>query len=70
MHSDDAAKPPCPACQTQDSKVLETRWRDGPGVTYRRRECRACGRRYTTVEVVVEANSAVTLVWSRSTHVC
>lgn len=39
----------CPSCQDSDSKVLETR-ATGGDATRRRRECRACGHRFTTME--------------------
>ena len=39
----------CPSCQHSDSKVLETR-ATPTGATRRRRECRACGDRFTTME--------------------
>ena len=39
----------CPACQHADSKVLETRT-GGHDAIRRRRECRECGHRFTTME--------------------
>lgn len=39
----------CPACR-QSTRVLETRRTDGGAAMRRRRECRACGHRFTTVE--------------------
>ena len=42
----------CPACKYQDSRVLESRpSQDGSSIK-RRRECPACGKRFTTYEVV------------------
>lgn len=38
----------CPRCTSEDLRVLETRDRDQ--VIRRRRECAACGRRFTTTE--------------------
>jgi transcriptional repressor NrdR len=38
----------CPQCQHEDSKVLETR--AAPDSTRRRRQCLACGHRFTTQE--------------------
>ena len=42
----------CPKCQTDDDKVLDSRSaRDGAAIR-RRRECLACGHRFTTYEEV------------------
>ena len=42
----------CPACGADDDKVLDSRSaRDGAAIR-RRRECAACGRRFTTYEEV------------------
>ena len=42
----------CPACNYQDSRVLDSRpSQDGSSIK-RRRECPACGKRFTTYEVV------------------
>jgi transcriptional repressor NrdR len=40
----------CPACQHEDSKVVDSR--DAGDCTRRRRECLACGARFTTFERV------------------
>jgi len=40
----------CPYCGNNDTDVLETR--DGEGATRRRRECKKCGKRFTTYERV------------------
>jgi transcriptional repressor NrdR len=40
----------CPYCGYEDSKVLETRDNDEGAVVRRRRECIACGQRFTTFE--------------------
>lgn len=40
----------CPYCGNDDTDVIETR--DGEGATRRRRECRKCGKRFTTYERV------------------
>ena len=41
----------CPYCSSADSKTLETR--DSPdNTTRRRKECTACGKRFTTYEYV------------------
>ena len=42
----------CPACGCRDSKVLDSRPCDDESSIKRRRECPACGRRFTTYEVV------------------
>ena len=44
----------CPYCQSKDDKVIDSRMADGGAATRRRRECLACGRRYTTFERVEE----------------
>lgn len=42
----------CPACNFQDSRVLDSRpVSDGASIK-RRRECPACGKRFTTYEVI------------------
>lgn len=40
----------CPACQHEDSKVVDSRGVDEGGAIRRRRECEKCGRRFTTYE--------------------
>ncbi len=42
----------CPYCQALDSRVLESRASDDQSLVRRRRECTACGRRFTTYERV------------------
>ena len=42
-----------------DDKVIDSRMADGGAATRRRRECLACGRRYTTFERVEEAQLVV-----------
>jgi transcriptional repressor NrdR len=42
----------CPFCQSDDTKVLDTRLIDGGSRVRRRRECTSCGERYSTQEVV------------------
>jgi transcriptional repressor NrdR len=44
----------CPFCGQLDNKVIDSRLSQGGEVTRRRRECDACGRRYTTYERVEE----------------
>ena len=49
----------CPYCQSMDDKVIDSRMADGGSATRRRRECLACGRRYTTFERVEELQVVV-----------
>ena len=42
----------CPVCNSQDSRVLDSRPIDDGASIKRRRECPACGKRFTTYEVV------------------
>jgi transcriptional repressor NrdR len=42
----------CPYCQTRDSRVIDSRELGGGESIRRRRECVACGRRFTTYERV------------------
>ena len=42
----------CPACNHSDSRVLDSRPVDDGSSIKRRRECPACGKRFTTYEVV------------------
>ncbi len=42
----------CPYCGLDDDKVIDSRASEGGLVTRRRRECMACGRRFTTYERV------------------
>jgi transcriptional repressor NrdR len=40
----------CPFCGGPDNKVIDSRLSQADEVTRRRRECEACGRRFTTYE--------------------
>jgi transcriptional repressor NrdR len=40
----------CPACGHVDSKVVDSRQSDDGGAIRRRRQCLACGQRFTTFE--------------------
>jgi transcriptional repressor NrdR len=40
----------CPSCKAMDSRVVDSRIAGGGRVTWRRRECDACKRRFTTYE--------------------
>ena len=42
----------CPFCRQEDSRVIDSRSADDGNSIRRRRECGACGRRFTTYEVV------------------
>ena len=42
----------CPFCHENDDKVVDSRVADDGAAIRRRRECLACGRRYTTYERV------------------
>lgn len=43
----------CPLCTNPSSRVVDSRPADSGAVIRRRRECRACGHRFTTYESVV-----------------
>ncbi|MCE5198639.1 MAG: transcriptional regulator NrdR [Armatimonadota bacterium] len=49
----------CPFCGHEDDKVLDSRTAKGGEAIRRRRECLACGRRYTTFEQVEELHVMV-----------
>ncbi len=42
----------CPFCTAPDSRVVDSRTTDDGNSIRRRRECTACGKRFTTYEVV------------------
>ena len=42
----------CPACNNSDSRVLDSRPVEDGSSIKRRRECAACGKRFTTYEVI------------------
>ena len=44
----------CPGCQAPDDRVVDSRQADDGAAIRRRRECLACGRRFTTFERVEE----------------
>jgi len=46
----------CPFCQADDDKVIDSRAADGGRVIRRRRQCVACGRRFTTYEHIEQHN--------------
>ncbi|MEM6961660.1 MAG: transcriptional regulator NrdR [Myxococcota bacterium] len=45
----------CPYCGKFDNRVIDSRLSQAGEVTRRRRECNACGKRYTTYERVEQA---------------
>lgn len=45
----------CPQCASLDDKVVDSRTSEEGAAIRRRRECLACGRRYTTYERLEEA---------------
>ena len=49
----------CPYCRENDDKVVDSRVADEGGAIRRRRECLACGRRYTTYERIEEVGIVV-----------
>ena len=49
----------CPWCGKDDDRVVDSRGIEDGGAIRRRRECRSCGRRYTTFERVEELGLAV-----------
>ena len=58
----------CPYCKHTDSRVLDSRVADDGGSIRRRRECRECARRFTTLEqmlIVVMKRSGVVEPFSR-----
>jgi transcriptional repressor NrdR len=40
----------CPFCRSEDTRVIDSRLADEGEAVRRRRECNACGERYTTLE--------------------
>lgn len=58
----------CPYCRFTDSRVLDSRVAEDGSSIRRRRECRSCGRRFTTLEqmqLVVVKRSGVVEPFSR-----
>jgi transcriptional repressor NrdR len=49
----------CPFCNSEESKVVDSRDSESGDATRRRRECLACERRYTTYERLEEVPLAV-----------
>ena len=46
----------CPFCNCDDTKVTDSRATDDGKAIRRRRECLACGKRFTTYEMVEEVH--------------
>lgn len=40
----------CPKCGSDDTRVIDSRMQEAANATKRRRECKACGYRFTTFE--------------------
>lgn len=49
----------CPSCSTSDDKVVDSRTADEGAAIRRRRECLACGQRFTTFERIEELSLVV-----------
>ncbi|HUR18042.1 MAG TPA: transcriptional regulator NrdR [Acidimicrobiales bacterium] len=49
----------CPSCSTSDDKVVDSRMADEGAAIRRRRECLACGQRFTTFERIEELSMVV-----------
>src|SRR5512142_325681 len=49
----------CPHCEARDTRVVDSRDLDEPGAIRRRRECAACGTRFTTYERIEAARLVV-----------
>jgi len=44
----------CPSCEHEEDRVVDSRSSRGGRATRRRRECLACGHRFTTYESIEE----------------
>ncbi|MEM9418431.1 MAG: transcriptional regulator NrdR [Planctomycetota bacterium] len=51
----------CPFCQANDDKVIDSREAEHGASIRRRRECKRCGKRFTTYEHV-ETNTRLTVI--------
>jgi transcriptional repressor NrdR len=49
----------CPYCRGADDKVVDSRLADDGAAVRRRRECLACGRRFTTLERALDVSLTV-----------
>ena len=53
----------CPYCRENDDKVVDSRTGEDGAAIRRRRECLACGRRFTTYERLDEHGLVKPLSW-------
>lgn len=51
----------CPFCGVNDDKVIDSREVDGGRSIRRRRECKPCGKRYTTYETIEQKVSLLVI---------
>ncbi len=51
----------CPFCGADDDKVIDSRATDGGRAIRRRRECRSCGKRFTTREQI-ETSTRISVI--------
>ena len=58
----------CPHCRRAASGVVETRSHDNK--IYRRRACRACGERFTTLEQVVGTDGIKAMIAKEKKNGC
>lgn len=58
----------CPYCNADDDKVIDSRASDAGASIRRRRECNACGKRFTTYERV-EKTARLAVVKKDGSHV-
>jgi transcriptional repressor NrdR len=49
----------CPYCRADDDKVVDSRLAEDGAAVRRRRECLACGRRYSTLERALDVSLVV-----------
>ena len=51
----------CPFCQHTDTRVIDSRVSEDGATIRRRRECEACGERFSTLETIELKLPAITL---------
>ena len=49
----------CPFCQHEDTRVIDSRVSDDGATIRRRRECEACGERFSTLETIEQKLPAI-----------
>jgi transcriptional regulator NrdR family protein len=54
----------CPKCE-EKVKVIDVTNNTDDNETYRIRQCRTCGHKFYTVEMEVEANTALLDIWTK-----